>query len=153
MKHEDVQDISDLPPLGFFTESAFQRLADWFSKPKGKVAQIEKALSKLELPNSWLRPIDEVLDSAIGTTTWRQLNKDYRNKAISHKTFEAEIFHLVFVKRRVNPDTWDSSFKQFIDAIAPLLIDLQSKVQAVFLARHHDFYLEILRQGKFYLVK
>ena len=81
------------------------------------------------------------------------MSKDYRNEAISHKTFEAEIFQLVFVKHEVSRDTWDSSFEEFIDAIVPPLIDLQSNVQTVFLARHPDFYQEMIRRGWFYIVK
>ena len=152
MKHEDIQEASDQPPLGLFTEVAFQRLADWFSKPNGKVAQIEKALANLDLPSSWLHAIDEVLDGPIGATTWRQLNKDYRNEAISHKTFEAEIFTLIFGKNQVDPRTWGESFEAFMEAIVPLVLNLQSNVQAVVLSRYPEFYKGLVRTRAFYMV-
>ena len=152
MAHEEAEDLTNPPPLGFFTDAAFVRLADWFSKPKGKPAQIEQAIEALDLPAKWLVPIDTILDSPIGSITWRQLNKDYRNEAISHKSFDAEIFNLIFVKRQVNPETWDSSFEKFMAGIIPPMVDLQSNVQAVFAARFPEFYAEFFRRGMFHIV-
>ena len=93
-----------------------------------------------------------MLDSPIGSITWRQLNKDYRNEAISHRSFEAEIYHLIFSKRQVDPDTWNSSFEEFMEAIVPAMVDLQSNVQAVFSARYPEFYNGMFRDGPFHVV-
>lgn len=99
--------------FGFYSESILRRIGDWFAEPKNMPdSLIDQALKKVRLDDDVIRPLDQLLDSPIGQTTWRRFIKDYRNAASAHGIFDGDTQSKVCQKYGVSQESLSNESKR-----------------------------------------
>ncbi len=150
LREEALLQVPRLAMISFYTDNVLRMIGDWFSEVRGtREAQLDNALKKVGMEDTVTDPLDHLLDSTIGTTTWRRLIKDYRNFSIGHRIFEGDVQRQVCEMHGVEPTLMSSQLRPFLDGMADQIEILQSYVELAFHRYDPELYTLLLRGGVF----
>lgn len=150
LREEALLPRPSLAMMGFYRDNVLRMIGDWFSEVRGTgEAQLDKALKKVGMEDSVTEPIDQLLDSTIGTTTWRRLIKDYRNRSISHRIFEGDVQMQVCKMHGLEPTLMSRQMSPFLNDMADQIEILQSSVELAFHKYDPQLYTSLRGSGAF----
>lgn len=135
----------------FYIEVLYSMLANWFSV-KGKRGSyiLKHALTTLGL-DAELAPIDIILDSQVGNTTFREMVKEFRNAQVTHQIFTGDIQFLLVQKHSMDPLVFGKTMQTFLDEMFEHVLRLQASVEKAFALAEPKLYALLRRAGYFYI--
>lgn len=151
---------SDVPsmstPSTFYMECLWNMIGNWFAvKSKTSSYLLKSALLPLGLEKH-LKPLDELLDSPIGNTTWRVLVKEFRNAQGTHEIFSGDVQKQVYAKYGITQDQLGIPMSEIVRKTSDFFINmgkligsLQAQVELAFCKYDREYYM-VLRQRGFY---
>ena len=143
--------MSSLHP--FYTESLYTMVANWFSiKGKKQSYILKHALTILGL-DSALQPIDRILDSPVGNTTFRDVAREFRNSQATHQIFESTIQYQLAQKYSIDPGVLAELMQRFLDDMFENIVQLQGLVEVAFEEAEPELYQLLRGQGYFTSVR
>lgn len=142
--------LQDRYAFGFYSDAILRRVGDWFAQPRTmKESQICHALRKVGIRDQDIQPIGNLLDSAIGKTTWRRLIKDYRNAASSHEIFELDAQRKVCEKHGISAELFSFELIPFINSMNDHVEVLKSHIENAFSDYDRALYTQLKQSGIF----
>ena len=134
----------------FYLEALWNMLGNWFSiRGRSGNRMLGRALADLGL-EELLGPLDQLLDSPVGSTTWRDIVREVRNAQGTHEVFRGNVQLHVCEKLGIDPMTVSVKGPDFLNEMGGLVSVLYLQVEEALRAYDRECYDVLRRYGLFY---